>query len=500
VDRQHDRLDRHIWLLSSVITVGLLMTIVDTTVVVVAIETLTRSFHANLSSVQWVTTGYLLALALVIPLSRWAVGRFGSKTVWMSAAGVFLAGSALCGAAWSIRALIVFRVVQGIGGGLLQPVGQSVLARAAGPRRMGRVMSINAVPIVLGPILGPVLGGSLIEYASWRWVFYLNLPIGAVALLLAWKLLPSDPDHRPVPLDVRGLLLLSPGFALLAYGFSQAGSQGFGGRTTLGCITVGLVLIGVFVPHARRLGRDALVDVSLFASRSFNGSALVNLLTQLANFGTVVTIPLYYQLVRGEGATRAGLMLTAQALGLAFAMPISGRLTDRIGSRRLIPVGVTLMLVGTIPFTEIGPGTSLTLLAGAQVVRGLGLAFMVLPSNAAAMSSVPRDEIRNASTALSVIQRLGASLGASLAVVWLERQIKGVVPAGHGGALSSIAAMPAASRAHISGALATGFAHTFWLTAILTAMSAAPVLLMKRGRATGHEDDIPAAVEVTAVP
>jgi EmrB/QacA subfamily drug resistance transporter len=494
-----DRLDRHIWLLASVITLGLLMSLIDTTIVFVALETLARSLHANLSSVQWVTTGYLLALALVIPLSRWLVGRFGSKTVWMSAVGVFLAGSALCGAAWSIRALIAFRVVQGIGGGLLGPVGQSVLARAAGPRRMGRVMSISAVPLIVGPILGPLVGGSLIDHANWRWVFYLNLPIGAVALLLAWKLLPSDPDHRPAPLDVRGLLLLSPGFALVVYGLSLASSRGFDGATTLGCIALGVALVGVFVPHARRRGRDALIDVSLFASRSFDGTVFINLLTQSASLGAALILPLYCQLVRGESATRAGLILTAQALGLALAMPFAGRLTDRLGSRRLIPFGVGLMLVGTIAFTQLGPDTSLTLLTAAQVVRGVGLAFIFLPANAAALSFLPRDKIRSASTVLSVIPQLGGSLGTSLAVVWLERQIRGVVPAGHGGALASLNALPAASRARLSGPLAEGFAHTFWLAFALTAVSIAPVLLMKRGRATGRQDDTLAATGV-AVP
>jgi EmrB/QacA subfamily drug resistance transporter len=493
-----DRIDRHVWLLASVVTLGVLLAIIDSTIVLVALETLGRRFHANLSSVQWVASAYLLTLSLVIPLSRWLVGRFGSKTVWMSAAGIFLVGSALCGAAWSLSALIVFRVVQAIGGGLLQPVGQGVLARAAGPRRMGRVMSISAVPIAIGPLIGPVVGGSLIDHVSWRWIFYVNVPIGAVALLLASRLLPSDPDSDPMRLDVRGLLLLSPGFALVSYGLSLASGRGVGDAATLGCVLAGLALVGAFAAHASRLGRGALVDVSLFGARAFKGTVLVNLLTQISNYGSVLIIPLYYELVRGDSATRSGLMLTAQSLGLACALPLAGRLTDRLGSRRLIPVGAMLMLAGTVPFAVAGAGTSATVLTAAQVVRGAGLGFTMLPSSAAALSSLPRDEIRNASTLLAVIQRFGASLGASLTAIVLELQIKGLVPGGHGGALGSLAALSPAARKHIAQPLATGFAHTFWLSAGLTALSLAPVLLMRRGRPPAHEE-IPIAAEV-AVP
>jgi MFS family permease len=203
-------------------------------------------------------------------------------------------------------------------------------------------------------------------------------------------------------------------------------------------------------------------------------------------------VPLYYELVRGVGATEAGLLLTLQALGGALTMPYAGRLTDRFGARRLIPIGVGLMLIGTFPFTQVGSTTPFLLLMAAQLVRGFGLGFTMLPSNAAALTSVPHDQIRGASTMLSIIQRLGASLGAVFSAVWLERQLRAAVPAGHGSALSALSALPAASRAHLSGPLATAFAHTFWLSFALTAVTVAPVLLLKPGRIAVHEVDVPA--------
>src|SRR5580658_10015128 len=178
--------------IASVVILGSIMSILDTTIVAVALDTLAKDFRVTVSTIQWVTTGYLLALAVVIPVTGWAVDRFGAKRVWMLSLTLFIVGSSLCGLAWSANSLIAFRVLQGVGGGMLLPVGQSMLARAAGPQRMGRVMSIIGVPMVMGPVLGPVLGGLIISNYSWRWIFYVNVPIGIVALALSARTLTND--------------------------------------------------------------------------------------------------------------------------------------------------------------------------------------------------------------------------------------------------------------------------------------------------------------------
>src|SRR4051812_21180497 len=220
-------LDRALWRLASVVVLGTIMSILDTTIVNVAIETLGRELGSSLATIQWVATGYLLALATVIPLTGWAMERFGGKKAWMTSVALFLCGSALCGFAWSSTSLIAFRVLQGFGGGMIMPIGQAILAQAAGPERMGRIMSVIGVPTLLGPILGPVIGGLIVDNASWRWIFFVNLPVGAVALALAWRILPRRETHGPRPvLDVMGLALLSPGLAALVYGLSQVGAKG----------------------------------------------------------------------------------------------------------------------------------------------------------------------------------------------------------------------------------------------------------------------------------
>jgi EmrB/QacA subfamily drug resistance transporter len=216
--------DRRLNLLSVVLVLGAITTLLDTTIVNVALEHLHQVFHASVADTQWVSSGYLLALAGVIPLTGWASERFSTRTVWMTAVGLFLGGSVLCGFAWSLQSLIGFRVLQGLGGGMVLPVTITILTQAAGPDRMSRAVAAIALPGQLAPILGPVIGGAIVDSVSWHWLFFVNVPICILALILAPKLLPADRRNRGQRLDVRGFLLLTPGLVSLAYGISEAGS------------------------------------------------------------------------------------------------------------------------------------------------------------------------------------------------------------------------------------------------------------------------------------
>ena len=240
-----------------VVVLGTIMAILDTTIVAVALDTLAKDFHVSISTISWVTTGYLLALAVVIPVTGWAIHRIGAKPLYILSLVLFIVGSAACGLAWSATSLIAFRVMQGVGGGMLMPVGQTIMARAAGVHRMGRVMGIIGVPTLLGPILGPVIGGAIVTGTTWRWIFFVNVPIGLVALVLAIRFLTDttrDALHR---FDLPGFLMLSPGLAILVYGLSEVGNRGsFVDPTVLWCLGAGLVLIiGVTV---RPIGLYAL--------------------------------------------------------------------------------------------------------------------------------------------------------------------------------------------------------------------------------------------------
>src|SRR3954469_6635384 len=267
-------LDRELLLVAATVVVGAVRTILNTTVVNVAIRTLAEEFDSPLATIQWVATGYTLALATVIPLTGWAADRFGTKRLYLTSITLFVIGSVLSGLAWSAGSLIAFRVLQGLGGGMLMPAGMTILTRAAGPTRVGRVMAIIGVPMLLGPILGPILGGWLVDDVSWRWIFFINLPIGIAALIASLRILPRDKPQPSESLDVFGFVLLSPGLALMIYGLAKSVSAGgFGATEVWGPMLAGFILLAVFVWHALRTPHP-LIDLRLYTNRVFTVSSV----------------------------------------------------------------------------------------------------------------------------------------------------------------------------------------------------------------------------------
>ena len=468
-------LSREILVLAGVVILGTIMTVLDLTVVNVAIPTLASDLGASIPAIGWVMTGYMLAFATVIPVTGWAAERFGARRAWIFALLLFLLGSALAGAAWSLGSLIAFRVLQGLGAGMILPIGQTILAQAAGPQRMGRVMSVIGVPMLLAPVFGPLLGGAIIGAASWRWIFFINLPVGLAAVVAALRLLPAGSgsgSRSGAPggprLDVRGLLLLSPGIAVFLYGMSEAGGHGgFGSPRTSVAVLAGLALIGLFFWHAALRGRQALIDVSLLRRRGFGAAAAVNLLLMVALFGSLILIPLYYQQVRHEGAVAIGLLLAPQGLGAALALPLAGRLTDKFGARGVASAGMVLAALGMLAYTQVGPGTSYLYLSAALLVIGAGVGATVVPSMAAAFQALSRAETPRATSALNVIQRLGGAVGTALFAIVLSRQA-GAGTGAHG--------------ADETGVLAGAFCATFWVAAGLIAVAVIPALMLPRPR------------------
>ena len=484
VDQTHDprrgALDREILLLGAVVVLGTIMTVLDVTIVNVAIPTLGAEYEASISSIQWVLTGYMLAFASVIPLAGWASERFGAKRVWLVALLLFLLGSALAAAAWSIGSLIAFRVLQGLGAGLILPVGQTILAQAAGPQRMGRVMSMIGVPLLLGGIMGPILGGLIVDQWSWRWIFLINLPVGVIALLLAHRLLPEAQPQLGQRLDLRGLILLSPGIALVLYGVSEAaGAGGFRQSRTLALAAFGLALIAGFVWHASRKGKDALIDVSLFLRRGFATAAATNFALGLALFGALILLPLYYQLVRGTSPLETGLLLVPQGLGAALAIPIAGKLTDQLGARVVVPIGVALALLGTVPYLFVGAETPYAVLGCALFLIGAGLGATIPPSMAVAFQAVSRDAVPRASSAINVIQRLAGAIGTAIFAIVLQQRIDAELPRLDRG-IESLSRLGIQTRAAAAPALADAFGATFWIAIALIAVALVPALLLPR--------------------
>jgi EmrB/QacA subfamily drug resistance transporter len=454
-----DRIDARVWRISAVVIVGTMMSILDTTIVNVALATLARELHSTLAQIQWVITGYLLSLAAVIPVTGWAARRFGARNVYLLSLVLFTAGSALCGVAGSTTALIVFRVIQGAGGGMLMPIGQMMMADAAGPERMGRVMSVVAVPAMLAPILGPAVGGLIIDSASWRWIFFVNVPIGVIAMVAALRILPK-PERAPTGrLDVVGLALMATGLPLLTYGLAEIGSTGSftASKVVLPCLA-GIALIVAFVAHALR-ARWPLLDVRLYRRPTFSSASFAMFCLSAALFGGMVLLPLYWQQVRHQSVLDTGLLTAPQGLGMALVMPLAGRLTDRLGGGPLALAGAIVTTVMTIPFALIGAHTSIVGLSVAMLLRGVGIGLAFIPAMAAAFASLERREVADATPQLNVLQRVGGSIGVAVLAVVLQRALLG---------------------AHSLGAIASAYGTAFWWSAAITALAIGPCLMLLR--------------------
>jgi EmrB/QacA subfamily drug resistance transporter len=471
-------LTREILAPAVVVVLGAIMTILDATIVNVALPTLGRDLHTSISTIQWVPTIYLLAFASVIPLTGWTAGRFGAKPVWLASLGLFMAGSLLAGLSPSIGALIGFRVVQGLGGGMIMPLGQSILAQAAGPKRMGRVMSIVGVPMLLAPIFGPLIGGSLIDAASWRWIFFVNLPVGLLAIVLAVRLLPAASTRSAQRLDVPGVVLLSGGLALFLYGLAESGQHAqWTAPAALGPMTAGAAGVALFVRHARRVP-DPLIDLRLFRHRGFAAGTAANFVLGTALFGVALLLPLYFQVLRGRSPMQTGLLLVPQGLGAAITISLAGYLTDKVGARRVVPAGVLLALAGTAWYTQIGAHTPYWALLAALFLVGAGLGATITPAMAAAYQGLPPAAMGQATSAINVVQRVAGALGSALLAVVLQQAMTARLPAFHGG-IGQASAL-AASSPHAATALAQAFGASFAVALAITLLALIPSVLLPR--------------------
>jgi EmrB/QacA subfamily drug resistance transporter len=479
-------LDRATLAIAWVVVVGAIMAILDTTVVNVAIDHLTRDFDTDLATIQWIVTGYLLALATVIPLTGWAAHRFGTKRLYITSIALFMAGSALAGMAWSAESLIAFRVLQGLGGGMIMPAGMTILTQAAGPARVGRVMSIVGVPMLLGPILGPILGGWLVDDISWRWIFYINIPIGVVALYLAYTILPKDEPSPTEKLDVLGLALLSPGLALFIYGLAQTSQHGFGSTSVLVPGLIGIGLIALFVLHGlSRRNINPLLDLRLFGERSVAAAALTITIFMIAFFGAMILLPLYFQTVRGEGALATGLLLAPQGLGAMIMMPIAGILTDRLGPGKLVLGGIPVIALTFVVLTQLSADTSYWLLGGTLVVMGLGMGATMMPTMSAALQTLKHAQVPRASTSLNIIQQGAGAIGTAVMSVLLTSNIKDELGGAAGGSVSAeggASAIPPNVREQVAPQLADAFGSTFVWGLVLLAIAFVPALFLPRTR------------------
>jgi EmrB/QacA subfamily drug resistance transporter len=421
-------LDSRLMVITMVCVLLPVMVALDTTVVNVAQRTFIHDFSSTQAVVAWTVTGYTLALAAVIPLTGWAANRLGTKRLVLGSVLLFSLGSSLCALASNIPLLVAFRVLQGLGGGMLVPLQLIILDRAAGPERLGRVLTISMVPVLLAPICGPILGGWLIDSFGWQWIFLINIPIGLLTLVLAGFVLPRDVPLRTESLDVVGILLLSPGLVLFLYGVSLLPERGtIADPYVWVSATIGLILVDAFVIRALRRGDRALIHLRLLKNREVAAANAFRFLFAIPFFGSCLLFPAYFQQVLGGTAFQSGLFLLPQTLGAAGVMPIVGRVMEKRGPRGVVLLGTTLTVMGMSMFVY---GISrhhvdLSVLLVGLAIFGVGTGCMMTPVSWAAVHTLDSTEVAYGSTLFNVNHTTAASVGTALISVILSNRLNG---------------------------------------------------------------------------
>ncbi len=484
---EHPVFDSKLSRVAIAVVLGSSMSILDTTIVYVAAPTIGRQFHASLVAIQWIGTSYTIALAVVIPMTRWVIDRFGAKRAWMICLTLFTIGSALSGASWSLSALIVFRVLQGLGGGMIIPIGQAVLSRAAGPARMGRVMTIVGIPNFVMPALGPTFGGLILERLSWHWLFYINVPIGVAAWFVATRYLEETERNRGERLDWLGALLLPSGLASIIYGVTTFGNAGTLSIAAAVSVLAGLALVCLAIVHALRTPKP-IFDVRLWKRRGFAIANAAGFFFGFVGGGIFPLSALYFQIGRGYSPLIAGMLQSPPSVVAIFILPVAGSITDRVGARRIVPLGTVVLMASLFIFSHLQANTTLLLLEFSLVLRGFGLAATSTPAMASGYAQLDPSQLNSGSTIANIIQRLSGALGIAVLTTVLQRRVEAEVP-GHPRSISQLA-IHGHAHALIAPGLATAFSQTYLISALMLVLALIPALSLYRAPTVDPADGL----------
>lgn len=402
------------------IIVGIFMVILDGTAVNVAIPKLQADFGSSLSLIQWTVTGYALAQAAVIPLAGWLSDRFGAKRIFLISIALFTIGSGLCALADSAELLILFRVLQGLGGGVVMPISMAFVYRIAPKDKVGAVMGMMGIPILLAPALGPVLAGWLVDYASWHWIFLLNLPIGVIAVLLGIRTLPNIERQTVASLDLLGIILAPLAFAALSYGVTQGGTSWTSTETLTG-IAVGVVALILFIfVELRR--ENPLLELRVFRSGNFTRGIVVQWVSQFALFGSFFLVPLLLQQAHGYSAFKTGLIMLPQAIASGLFMPIGGRLSDRFGARPLVLSGMVLVVGAALLLAYMNADDGIIMVMLPLALLGAGMGLFMMPLNTHLIQSAPQNLVGRVTSLTNAAQQVVSSLAvATLTTISFNR-------------------------------------------------------------------------------
>ncbi len=394
--------------------IGAFMSILDSSIVNVAIPTIMNVFNAATSDVQWVSTIYLLAQGVVVPLSGWLGDRFGFKRLYMVSLAGFVVGSLLCGLAWDLNSLIVARVIQAIGGGMIMPTMMSMVYRIVPREKIGTGMAIFGLALMMGPAIGPTLGGYIVEYVDWRWIFTINLPIGIIGILLAWMVLPEFQSKHPGKLDIGGAVTAAVTLFSVLLALSKGQEWGWTDERTILLFATSFFGLVLFV-YTQLTSKNPLLDLRVFKYRSFLVSNVLVIVTTIGLYAGMFFIPLFLQSIRGLGAMETGILMMPGALASGAMMAVVGRLYDKVGPRPLVVVGILGLAVLTYNFHNLNLVTATSTIMIWNFLRGGVMAFANMPAQTAALVDVPVELIGRASSISNIIRSVAGSFG----IAWL---------------------------------------------------------------------------------
>ncbi|MCU1388416.1 MAG: major facilitator superfamily 1 [Ilumatobacteraceae bacterium] len=414
----HDRkvvveVDRRTWAIIAVLGFAAFMSVLDGTIVTVAVETFGEVFHSSLTTTAWVAVGYLLAAASALPISGWAIDRFGGRRIFVIGVSVFLVGSILASSAWSIGSLIAFRVVQGFGGGMMEPTAITLAASVAGPKRIGRIMGVLSLIVNVAPVLGPLVGGFFATTAHWRLIFLINVPVGALVLIAAWLVIPSDvAKGEPQAVDLRGLFLLTPGFVALLFAIDRVGAKG---SVVVIAITAigGIALLAAYGRRALRV-EVPVVDLRLLTRPGFAASAGTVAVFGLIMYSSLIMLPLFLGQRFGATGAGRGLLTTALGVGLLISMSYASRRSDVTGPRPFVVPAGAVSAVGLGVFALFDQHLPIGALLVLFVVMGLSFGCIAAPTFSNVFRTVGEGEVAQATTSMFIIVQASASLGLTL--------------------------------------------------------------------------------------
>lgn len=453
------------------IVVGMIMVILDSTVMNIALPTLMEDFGSTVNTMQWSITAYTLALSAVIPLAGWLTDRFGAKQIFMLTIFLFTAGSVLCSFATTPEQLILYRIIQGVGGGMVQPIGMAIIFKLAPPNKQGAVMGMLGIPMMLGPALGPVLGGYLLEYATWHWIFLINLPIGIIAIIVGLRYLPKV-ERKTVPaLDFWGMLLAPIAFATLSYAVSEGGKD-WSSTNFLISLAIGVAALVAFI-IVELLHKQPLLELRVFGSSDFTIGIFASWLMTMALFGSFLFVPMYMQQVFHYEPLKTGFMILPQVAMTGVFMPIGGKLFDKFGARVVSVVGIGFVAAGLFYLSQIQADSGAGYVITATMIMGVGMGLSMMPVNTHILKVAPRRLVGRVTPLVSAAQQVVVSFAVAGLASYLGTRVEDHM---------------AAAKGDAAAALVSAFGDTFMVAGCIAVAGALLAILLRKPKVTEEED------------